>query len=59
MAAQKIPMMRDSMTATITENFVALGCPDPSSLETLTLRLKKKIMCHIKIEAKLSKIQNS
>ena len=41
MAAQISPMMRDSMTVTMTENFAALGRPDPSSLETLTLAFKQ------------------
>jgi len=38
MAAQSNPMMRDSTIVTITEYFAALGRPNPSSFETLTLR---------------------
>jgi hypothetical protein len=42
MHADTIPMMRDSITMTTTEYFAALGCPDPSALETLTLIKEKQ-----------------
>ena len=34
----KIPINRDSITVTITEYFADLGCPDPSSFDTLMLK---------------------
>lgn len=40
--AKTIPMIRDSMQVMITEYFAALGCPDPSSFETRTLKKKKE-----------------
>jgi len=47
MAADTIPMMRDSTTVTTTEYFAALGCPDPSALETLTLiKVKQNKIIH-------------
>lgn len=42
MPAQSIPIRRLSTHVTITEYFAALGCADPSSLETLTLRERKR-----------------
>lgn len=43
MVPHKIPMKRDSMTVTMTEYLAALGCPDPSSLETRTLETNQNI----------------
>ena len=36
--ARNIPNKREVMEATITENFALLGCPAPSSFDTLTLQ---------------------
>lgn len=44
--AQRIPIRRDSMQVTMTAYFAALGWPDPSSLETRTLRNKGKSVVH-------------
>lgn len=49
-AADMIPMQADSITVTMTEYFAALGCPEPSSFDTLTLKRTNNtniITCYI------------